>query len=126
MGLIAGWGRYPVVIAEALKRQGFAVCCVGVRDHADSQLSQLCDHFIVSGVAQLGQHIRFFRRHGVSQATMAGKIHKARVLFSRWSWLQNIPDLTTLRTFLPHFIFGTQDRKDDTLLLAVVNTFARG
>jgi UDP-2,3-diacylglucosamine hydrolase len=126
MGLIAGWGRYPVVIAEALKRQGYSVCCVGVRDHADPQLAQICDHYLAAGVARMGAHVRFFRRHGVAEATMAGKIHKAKVLFRKWGWLSHFPDLTTIRTFLPHFVYGTKDRKDDTLLLAVVELFARG
>ena len=125
MGLIAGWGRYPVVIAQALKRQGYEVCCVGVRDHADPQLAEICDHYMLSGVAQLGQQIRFFKRHSVSEATMAGKIHKARLLFSRWSWLHHFPDWITLRAYLPHFVFGTKDRKDDTLLMVIVDTFAQ-
>ena len=27
--------RYPVVIAEALRGQGYEVCCLGVKGHAD-------------------------------------------------------------------------------------------
>jgi DUF1009 family protein len=126
IGLIAGWGRYPIVIAQALQQQGYEVCCVGVRDHADPQLSQICDHYLTAGVGRMGTHVRFFRRLGVKQATMAGKIHKAKVLFQRWGWLYHFPDLTTLRGFLPHFVWGTKDRKDDTLLLSVVDLFARG
>jgi len=125
MGLIAGWGRYPIVVAQALKQQGYEVHCAGVKDHADPLLASLCDSFLPAGVAHLGRMIRHFRRHGATQATMAGKIHKASVLFRRWGWIMHFPDLTTLQTFFPHFIARTQDRRDDSLLLAIVNTFAR-
>jgi DUF1009 family protein len=54
---------------------------------------------------------------------MAGKIHK--VLFYRpgW-WLRHHPDWTAARTFYRHFVTGTKDRKDDSLLLAIVQVFA--
>ena len=35
MGILAGWGRYPLVIAEALRRQGCEVYCLGTIGHAD-------------------------------------------------------------------------------------------
>jgi UDP-2,3-diacylglucosamine hydrolase len=126
MGLVAGWGRFPLVVAEALKRQGYEVHCAAVKDHADPQLAELCDSHLTTGVGQLGRMIRFFKARGVTQATMAGKIHKASVLFRRWGWVSHFPDFTTLRTFFPHFISRTRDRRDDSLLLAVVETFARG
>jgi DUF1009 family protein len=125
IGLVAGWGRYPLLIAAALRQQGFTVCGVGIRDHADPQLASLCDHFLWAGIGRMGTHIRFLRRLGVQQATMAGKIHKADVLF-RGAWWHHMPDLTTLRGFLPHFVWGTRDRRDDTLLLTVIEIFARG
>jgi UDP-2,3-diacylglucosamine hydrolase len=125
IGLIAGWGRYPLVIAQALQQQGYAVCCVGIRDHADPQLAEICEHYLCAGVGRMGAHVRFFRQLGVQQATMAGKIHKAQVLFQRWGWLHHFPDWVTLCGFMPHFVWGTKDRKDDTLLLSVVDIFAQ-
>lgn len=124
IGLIAGWGRYPVVVAERLKAQGFAVYCLGVKDHAASDLAALCDCYQPIGIAQLGKAIRFFRRHHVEQATMAGKIHKV-VLFQRWALWKHFPDWTTIRTFFPHYVTRTQDRKDDTMLLTITNVFER-
>ena len=35
-----------------------------------------------------------------------------------------MPDLRTIRMFMPHFITGRQDNKDDTLLGAIVAEFA--
>jgi len=123
VGLLAGWGRYPVIVAQALKRQGCYVCCLGVKDHADPYLAQLCDEFSWLGLAKLGRAVRFFRRHGVRYATMSGKIHKVR-LYQPWLWLKHLPDLYMIKTFYPHFITRTKDRRDDTLLGSIVDAFA--
>ena len=123
VGLIAGWGRYPVIVAEALRRQGCQTYCLGVTGHADDRLAELCDDFRWSGLARFGAAIRYFKRHGVSDATMAGKLHKVH-LFERWRWLKHFPDLRTVRMFIPHFLTRRKDNKDDTLLGAIVGEFA--
>lgn len=123
-GLIAGWGRLPLVTAAALKRSGYRVICVGVRDHADPELAVLCDAFQWVGLGQLGKSIRFLKRHGCRRATMAGKIHKVK-LFERGAWLKHLPDWVCFRTLYPHWVTKTADRKDDTILLAIVNAFER-
>jgi UDP-2,3-diacylglucosamine hydrolase len=123
IGLLAGWGRFPQVVAEALKQQGWRVYGLGIKDHAEPELAPLCDVYHEVGLAKLGAALRFFRRHGVTQATMAGKIHKVR-LFERFHWIKHIPDWRCARTFFPHFAARTKDRRDDTLLLAVVEAFA--
>jgi hypothetical protein len=123
VGLLAGWGRYPILVAEELRRQGCRIYCLGVKEHADPQLAALCDDFEFVGLAKLGRAIRYFKRHGVRDVTMAGKIHKFK-LFQPWMWMKHFPDGRTARRFAHHFVYGTRDRKDDTLLLAVVEEFA--
>jgi DUF1009 family protein len=54
---------------------------------------------------------------------MAGKIHKV-LLFRRYYLLSHLPDWTGIRTFLPHFVTRSQDRKDDTMLSTIVRAFA--
>ena len=125
VGLIAAWGRYPLVVAEALRRSGHEVYTVAVKGHADPALRQLSHGYHEVGMARLGAGISYLRRRGVRHATMAGKIHKVQ-LFSRFAWLQLIPDYTTFRTFSPHFLFGRSNKNDDSLLMAVVEAFARG
>jgi DUF1009 family protein len=61
----------------------------------------------------------------VTEATLAGKVFKHRVLFGRGGWLTLIPDLRTVRAFFPLFVLGQQNRNDDTLLTVVVNEYAR-
>ena len=125
IGLVAGWGRFPVVVAESLKTLGYQVHCVGLNGHADPILREICDSYLASGPARLGAHIRYFRRRGVTQATLAGKVFKQKLLFGRFGWLSLVPDLRTLKAFFPHFILKKKNRNDDALLTAVVETFAQ-
>ncbi len=123
VGMMAGWGRYPLIVAETLKRQGCEVYCLGTLDHADPRLAEVCDDFRWLGLGRFGSAIRYFKRHGVSEATMAGKIHKV-VLFQPWRWLTHRPDLRTIRMFSSHFLTRRRDCKDDTLMRTVVDEFA--
>jgi DUF1009 family protein len=125
IGLLAGWGRYPFAVAEALRRQGKTIVGLGIRDHADPQLAELCDHFDWIGLGGIGRAIRKFRRRGVRRAVMAGKVHKVTFYRPLW-WLRHRPDWTGLRTYYRQFLTGGRDRKDDTLLATLVEAFARG
>jgi hypothetical protein len=112
-----------VIIAEALRRQGCEVYCLGTIGHADPALAQVCHDFRWLGLAKFGAAIRYFQRHRVTEVTMAGKIFKVR-LFQRFSWLRHLPDLRTIRMFVPHLWTRKKDCRDDSLLMAIVNEFA--
>src|SRR4051812_26914742 len=98
VGLVAGWGRYPLVVAEALRAQGVPTYCLGVRNHADPALEELCTDLRWVGLAKIGAAIRYFRESGVERATMAGKIHK-HLLFERWAWIKHLPDWRAAKLF---------------------------
>lgn len=122
IGLIAGWGRYPIVVTEALRRSGCHVYCVALQEHADPALANICDELQWTGVAKIGHAIRFFKRHQIQHAVMAGKVFKLK-LFQPKVWLKLLPDWRTVRIFWSHFVAAKKDRRDDTLLLAVVQAF---
>lgn len=122
IGLIAGWGRFPIVVAQALSRQGYQVHCLGVDGHADPVLTELCDDFEWIGLGKLGKAIRYFRTSGVQNVTMAGKFHKL-LLFQPWVWFKHLPDWRAAKRFYPHFVLARKDRKDDTLLTALIDEF---
>jgi DUF1009 family protein len=122
VGLLAAWGRFPVLVAEALKRQGYHISCAAVADLADPTLASICDDFQWIGWGKLGGAVKFFRRCGVSDATMAGKFHKA-LLYQPKLWWRHIPDWKFVKTFYHHFT-RQRDNKDDTLLGALTDAFA--
>jgi len=123
IGILAGWGNYPIIVAKALREQGAEVVGLGVKDHVDPKFIELCEHYRQIGVAQLGASLRFYRKHGVTRATMAGKLHKT-LLFQKFYWLKHLPDLEFIKTFYPHFVTLSRDRKDDTMLSTIVEAFA--
>lgn len=124
IGMLAAWGNYPRLVAEAIQKQGHRVCCLAIRHHADESLRDSVDDFRWIGAAKLGTAIRHFHRQGVTRAVMAGKFHKVD-LYRPWIALRYVPDLTFLRTFGPLFLGHQQDRKDDTILGTYVDAFAK-
>lgn len=112
------------MVAEALNREGYEVYCLGIKDHADvCALRTVSHHFQEVGIGKLGASIRYFRRNKIQLATMAGKIFKTRV-FEKFALIRHFPDWRFLRTFWPVFMTKKMNRRDDTLLLAVVDAFA--
>ncbi|GHT44925.1 hypothetical protein FACS189454_03570 [Planctomycetales bacterium] len=122
VGLIAGWGRYPIYLAEALKQRGFEVYCLGVVNHADPALKTICDEWAPLGLGRLNSAFRFFKKHSLTQGTMAGKINKKLLLDPFLIWKQ-LPDFYTMRKFAPMFLTRQKDCKDDTLLITIVKAF---
>ena len=123
IGLMAGWGRYPLYLAQILKESGHQVYGLGIVNHADRKLQKYCEDYKTIGLGRLGTALRFFRKHQVHHATMAGKIEK-KLLFHPWFLWRQIPDWQTFRLFLPMFLTRKKDCKDDTLMLAIVEAFA--
>lgn len=123
--MVAGWGRYPVYVARALKAQGFEVHCFGVVGHADRQaLSEICDVYRSVGMCRLGKIIRHMRRNGITDFITLGKYFKWR-LFRPTSFLVHLPDWLTFQTFASYFLTHKNDCKDDSLMLALSRLFER-
>jgi UDP-2,3-diacylglucosamine hydrolase len=123
IGLLAAWGRYPLLVAHALRRQNYHVCCLGVADMADPELRSVCQDFQWIGWGSLGGAIKFFRRRGVRHATMAGKFHKVR-LYQPGTWWRHRPDWTFIKTFYQFLVTRSRNNTDDTLLGALADAFA--
>ncbi len=125
VGLVAGWGSFPIEVARNIVTSGRSVCCVAIKGHASEELVSICDDVTWLGVGKVGGHIRYFRRHGVRQVTLAGKLFKSDILFQGSVWLRHLPDLRAICTFGPLLFGRRRDSRDDRLLLAVTNTYNR-
>lgn len=120
VGLLAGAGRFPIMFAEAARLAGHSVHCVGVEGLVPEELRDHCDGFEYTSLAKIGRAIRLFKRAKISNVVMAGKIEKT-ALFDRWRWVKLMPDWRTI-----HLAFNyLSNKKDDTLLLAVIKEFER-
>ena len=124
LGLLAGWGDYPFVVIDALRAQGIEVIGVGIRGHVNPGLETHCQAYRELAIGRLGAAIRFMKQHSVTAATMAGKVHKD-LLFHRGAWMELLPDWEAIRAFGSHWIIGSGDRRDNTLVTAAIDGFAR-
>lgn len=121
IGLLAGAGQFPIDFAKAARRQGHYVVGLGVQGMASDELKSCCHTYTTVPLTKIGRAIRTFRRAGVRQAVMAGKVHKV-VLFRKFRWLRNLPDWRAMHMWLS---YAAHNKKDDTLLLAVIREFER-
>jgi DUF1009 family protein len=121
VGLIAGQGRLPLLVARGVRAAGGRVCCVGLHGQYDLQLRQLCDEFHDVGLVRIGQWMRILRRAGVSEAVMVGGVAKAR-MHDRWKLFRQIPDWRAAVLWYRHL---RHDRRNATVLRAVAEELAR-
>jgi UDP-2,3-diacylglucosamine hydrolase len=121
LGLLAGGGRFPVEFVRAANAAGHSVFGLGVAGMVSPELADVCDDFRVAPLARIGKAIRLFKRAGVDRIVMAGKIEET-VLYQPFFWLRLIPDWRTLHMC---FRYANENKKDDTILLAVIREFER-
>jgi DUF1009 family protein len=75
LGIIAGNGVYPRLLAEAARRAGVKrIIAAAFTNETDDRLAALVDHVEWMRVGQLGKLISGFRDAGVAHAIMAGQI----------------------------------------------------
>ena len=87
LGLIAGNGRFPLLVAAAARRAGRRVVGVAIREEAAPELAAEVDEIHWVGLGQLGRCIDALKGAGVREAVMAGQV-KHRQIFS-----DLVPDL---------------------------------
>ncbi len=121
VGLIAGNGRLPVLIAEGVRRAGRPLVVVGLRGQADPVLRELGDCFAWAGITRLGRCIRLLRRGGVRSAVMAGGVRKEQ-MYSPLRLLRYLPDLRTARLWYARL---RHDKRDHAVLSAVAEELSR-
>src|SRR5688572_12415503 len=121
LGLIAGQGRLPLLVAGGMKAAGAQICCVGLRDQYDSQLPALCDQFEVAGLVRIGRWIKVLRRGGVREAVMVGAVTKKRI-HDRWRFFRQIPDWRAAVLWYRHL---RHDRRNAAVLRAVAEELGR-
>ena len=119
LGIIAGAGRFPFLVADGARTAGRPVVAIGLRGLADPALREHADRFYWSGVARLGQWIRILRRAGAREAILAGSVRKSE-MYGRFRLLEFLPDWTSLRLWF----FEVADRRNDTILRATADKLA--
>ena len=92
LGLIAGEGIFPILVARGAKAAGRKVVCVGLSGNAWPQLKDECDEFHWAGISRLGRWIYRLKHAGCNEAIMVGRVQKTN-MYAPFIMLRYIPDL---------------------------------
>jgi DUF1009 family protein len=123
LGLIAGGGRLPFLVAAGARRAGLKVICVGLAGTTDHGLADEVDIFYKTAIARPGGWIRRLRKHRVTRTIMVGRVSKRR-LFTPWRLVQYLPDWRAFRIY--YWRLRGKNTQPDSLLCAVADELASG
>lgn len=123
LGLIAGEGRLPFLVAAGAKQAGLKVICVGLSETADRGLIEQVDVFHRVAIARPGSWIRKLRKHSVTKTIMVGRVSKGRI-YTPWRILRYLPDWRAFRIY--YWRLRGKDKLTDSLLSAVADELASG
>lgn len=123
LGLIAGAGRLPFLVATGAREAGLKVVCVGLVDNAEPSLADEVDVFYTVAIARPSSWIRKLRKHGVTRTVMVGRVDKSR-LFTPWRILKYLPDWRAFRIY--YWRLWSKDKLTDSVLCAIADELASG
>jgi UDP-2,3-diacylglucosamine hydrolase len=115
LGIIAGEGVFPILVARGARAAGRKVVAAGFSGFVWPQLREEVDVFKTVGMVRIGQWIRVLRAEGCSQAIMVGRVAKEKI-YRRWRIIRYIPDLKTLKVWFLHL---NRDKRDQSVLKAL-------
>jgi len=108
LGLIAGYGTFPLELASTLSSRGIEVHAVAMREETSSEIEQCAASVHWLHIGQVGGMLKAFKAAGITRVIMAGKVRKIH-LFRNFR-----PDLTALKELV-----ALPDRRDDSIMNAV-------
>ncbi|MGA1265922.1 MAG: LpxI family protein [Phycisphaerales bacterium] len=120
LGLIAGSGDLPLLVARGAVSAGRSVVCVGIHGCFDPRLPALCSQFEQAGLVQIGRWVRLLRRGGVREAVMVGGVRKTR-MHDPWKLFRQVPDWRAARLWYRRL---RHDRRNHAVLAAVADELA--
>jgi DUF1009 family protein len=120
IGLIAGDGRLPVLVARGMRARGLEVHAAGLRGQYLPELAAECASLVPVGLARPGSWIRVLRRAGVTEAVMVGGVAK-RTAHDPLRIVRLLPDLRAIRLWYRRL---RHDRRNAALLAALADELA--
>ena len=116
LGLIAGEGIFPLLVARGARAAGRRVICTAFEGFAWEDLQKECDEFHWVGVLRVGGWAKILRKAGVNEAIMVGRVAKGRI-YDRWRYFRYIPDWRGAKLLWQ----ARKDRRPSSLLGLVVD-----
>ncbi len=86
IGIIAGRGQFPILVAREAKAAGMRVVMCGFHGHTDPAIAAEADVFLMLHLGQFGRVVSFFEENQATDVCFAGGINKPRALDLRPDW----------------------------------------
>ncbi|MGA1846435.1 LpxI family protein [Deferribacter abyssi] len=109
VGLLAGYGQLPSIAIKNLKAEGHFVVTIAFNEEINTDLSSASDKIYTFSVGQAGKVLKTLEKESVEAVLFAGKINKS-LLYSNLK----------LDLFSINVLMHLKDRKDDTIMLKIV------
>jgi len=116
IGLIAGRGRFPLILAQAAKVKGFYIVALGIRGDTPAKLKKFVDKIYWLNFNELSRVRNIFKSENIDEAVMAGQVNPLHV-FNRELYED---------AELKEVIEGIEDKKADTIFRAIINHIESG
>lgn len=79
MGLIAGGGRFPVLVAQEIQKHGNKLFVIGLKEGADQSIEKISEDFAWLSVGQLQKCIDLLKEKNIKVVTMVGQVKHANI-----------------------------------------------
>ncbi len=114
MGMIAGAGEFPSLMAQEFIRRGIETVVVAIEEEANRGIEASGAKVYWQPLGKVGRLLKVLRKENIDKVVLAGKVHKTRI------FRDFRPDLKAVT-----LLWGLKDRKDDTILLKVAEVLAQ-
>lgn len=109
LGMIAGNGKLPLLVAQEARKRGLKVILCAVQNETSDEVIRDADLVEKIKLGQLAKMVKFFKANEVSQAIMVGKITKTNLFKGDIQ-----PDFEMIKV-----VATTRNHSDDSLLGAI-------
>ena len=120
LGLIAGEGIFPILVARGARAAGRKVVCVGLHGNYWPELKAETDFFQEAGILRIGKWVHILRAHGCEEVIIVGRVKKS-LMYDHWRYFRYIPDWRTVKMW-----FGRlrHDKRPRAVLNALADELA--
>src|SRR5204862_7408910 len=101
LGIIAGNGRFPFLVLDAARAQGYEVVVAAIKEETSPEIESRGATVHWLSLGELSKLIETFRREGVTRAVMAGQARHKEIFSSNrrdWRPAEQPPTLGTRNT----------------------------
>lgn len=79
IGLIAGNRKFPIILAEAAKKNNYYVAAVAIKGDTSSKLKKFVDKIYWLSLSEFSSIFKIFKSEGITKIVMAGQISPWRL-----------------------------------------------